>query len=62
MLSDSKRTAVEKAYSRRCTSDPSMAEFEARRGVKKVDYLLDKVLFRGLVWVDDFKTMKLIVG
>jgi hypothetical protein len=64
-LSVSEETAVSQAYVRRCTRIPSVEKSEASQGVKRVDYLLDKINFRGLVRVpeaDGFITMKLIVG
>jgi len=64
-LSVSEETAVARAYTRRCKSIPSVAQFEASQGVRRVDYLLDKVMFRGLLRSsggDGFETFKLVVG
>lgn len=64
-LSVSEETAVARAYTRRCKSIPSVAQFEASQGVRRVDYLLDKVMFRGLLRVaggNGFDTLKLVVG
>ncbi|KAG6369180.1 hypothetical protein JVT61DRAFT_1338 [Boletus reticuloceps] len=48
-LSVSKETEIARAYTRRYRSVPSSAQVEASRGVKRVDYLLDKHVFRGLI-------------
>ncbi|KAF8437622.1 hypothetical protein L210DRAFT_3347067, partial [Boletus edulis BED1] len=48
-LSISKETEIARAYTRRYRSVPSSAEVEASRGVKRVDYLLDKHVFKGLI-------------
>jgi hypothetical protein len=64
-LSVAEETAVSKAYTRRCRSVPSTSEFEANQGVRRVDYLLDRVIFRGLLRVsssEGFETMRLILG
>ena|ERR1700722_1246783 len=65
-LSVSRETAVSRAYTRRCKNIPSLSQFELSQGVRRVDYLLEKVMFKGLVRVhgtaDGFETMKLIVG
>jgi hypothetical protein len=64
-LSASEETAVARAYTRRCKSIPSVAQFEASQGVRRVDYLLDKNRFRGLLRHssgDGFETFKLVVG
>ncbi|KAH7920761.1 hypothetical protein BV22DRAFT_778543 [Leucogyrophana mollusca] len=52
-LSLSEETAIARAYTRRCRSVPSAAQLEASQGVKRVDYLLDKHFFRGLVRAPD---------
>ncbi|KAI6045284.1 hypothetical protein EDC04DRAFT_2889065 [Pisolithus marmoratus] len=49
MLSSWKRMAVARAYTRRYSSVPQMAQMEAVRGVRRVDYLRDRHIFRGLV-------------
>jgi hypothetical protein len=64
-LTVSEETAVARAYTRRCKSIPSVSQFEASQGVRRVDYLLDRVMFKGLIRVpgaEGFETMKLIVG
>jgi len=48
-LSVSEEIAIARAYTRRCRSVPSIAQLEASQGVKRVDFLLDKFIFRGLV-------------
>lgn len=48
-LSMSEEIAIARAYTRRCRSIPSVAQLEASQGVKRVDFLLDKFIFRGLV-------------
>lgn len=49
MLSHWKRTEVARAYTRRYSSVPQMSQFEASKGVRRVDYLRDRHIFRGLV-------------
>lgn len=44
-LTSSETAAVTRAYARRVAGNPS----EAALGVKRVDYLLDRYMFRGLV-------------
>lgn len=63
-LSLSEETAIARAYTKRCRSIPSLSQLEASQGVRRVDYLLDKVRFRGLLRVmgeQGFETMKLVV-
>ena len=52
-LSLSEETAIARAYTRRCRSVPSSAQVEASQGVKRIDYLLDKHAFRGLIRTHD---------
>ncbi|TCD59970.1 hypothetical protein EIP91_010960 [Steccherinum ochraceum] len=64
-LSDSQETAIARAYTRRCRTFPSAEEFESRQGVRKVDYLLDKFVFRGLTRLrgeGGFEVVRLLVG
>lgn len=64
-LTPSQETNIARAYTRRCRTFPSVEEFEARQGVRRVDYLLDKVVFRGLTRVrgeDGFDFVRLLVG
>ena len=42
-------TPIARAYTKRCKSIPSNTQFESRQGVKRIDFLLDKVVFRGLL-------------
>ncbi|KAG9308208.1 hypothetical protein JVU11DRAFT_12221 [Chiua virens] len=52
-LSVSEQTAIARAYTRRCHSAPSSAEVQASQGVKRIDYLLEKRIFRGLIRTHD---------
>ncbi|OAX38782.1 hypothetical protein K503DRAFT_770130 [Rhizopogon vinicolor AM-OR11-026] len=52
-LSQSEETAIARAYTRRYRSSPSSAQMEASQGVKRVDYLMDRHVFRGLVRAAD---------
>jgi hypothetical protein len=64
-LSISEETAISRAYTRRCRSVPQLAQFEASQGVRRIDYLLDKVVFRGLVRVlgmEGFEKLRLVTG
>ncbi|GBE79822.1 hypothetical protein SCP_0210230 [Sparassis crispa] len=57
--------AVARAYTRRCRTFPSAEAFEASQGVRRVDYLLDKFMFKGLVrtsYRGGFEHVKLLVG
>lgn len=62
-LSMAEETAVSRAYTRRCKSYPHMEMVERSQGVKKVDFLLDKVWFKGLVRsAESYEVMKLILA
>ena len=64
-LSAEQESSIARAYTRRCRTFPSAEEFEARQGVRKVDYLLDRFVFRGLTRIgrdDGFETVRLLVG
>lgn len=52
-LSLSEETAIARAYTRRCRSVPSSASVEASQGVKRIDYLREKHIFRGLIRTHD---------
>ncbi|KAG1748460.1 uncharacterized protein EDB91DRAFT_1235742 [Suillus paluster] len=52
-LSQSEENAIARAYTRRYRSIPSSAQLEASQGVKRVDYLTDRHVFRGLVRAAD---------
>ncbi|KAH7887221.1 hypothetical protein F5I97DRAFT_1120778 [Phlebopus sp. FC_14] len=52
-LSLTEETNVARAYTRRCKSVPSTAHLEASQGVKRIDYLLEKHIFRGLIRAHD---------
>ncbi|KAI8989915.1 hypothetical protein BD414DRAFT_485530 [Trametes punicea] len=64
-LSESDMRAVSKAYTRRCRTFSSAAAFEEAQGVRKVDYLRDDYMFRGIVREsaqEGFSKMKLVTG
>ncbi|KAH8096660.1 hypothetical protein BXZ70DRAFT_329226 [Cristinia sonorae] len=64
-LSAQEEANVARAYTRRCRTFPSAEEFEARQGVRKVDYLLERFMFRGLTRIrgtDGFELVRLLVG
>ncbi|EMD40404.1 hypothetical protein CERSUDRAFT_80076 [Gelatoporia subvermispora B] len=64
-LSQSDAADVARAYTRRCRTYPSAEAFEAAQGVRRVDYLLDKYMFKGLKRVHrngNLEELKLIVG
>jgi hypothetical protein len=48
-----KQTKVKQAYTTRCKSALTGESFLKNQGAKKVDYLLDKVWFNGLIRTDD---------
>lgn len=48
-LPQDRATAVARAYTRRCRTFPTTQAFEESQGVKRVDYLENKYMFRGLV-------------
>ncbi|KAF8551800.1 hypothetical protein OG21DRAFT_1512346 [Imleria badia] len=52
-LGVSEETAIARAYTRRCKSVPSSAQVEANRGVKRIDYLKERHVFRGLIRTHD---------
>jgi hypothetical protein len=53
-LSPSEETAIARAYStRRCRSVLSSASVVASQGVKRIDYLREKHMFRGLIKTHD---------
>ncbi|CDO77243.1 hypothetical protein BN946_scf184747.g56 [Trametes cinnabarina] len=64
-LSQSDMRAVSIAYTRRCRTFPSAAAFEEAQGVRRVDYLRDDYMFRGIAREnskDGFAKMKLLTG
>ncbi|KAI0340795.1 hypothetical protein BDW22DRAFT_1333670 [Trametopsis cervina] len=64
-LSNEKATAVARAYTRRCRTFPSTQAFEESQGVRRVDYLEDKYMFKGLVrqrGEQGFGNLRLLVG
>ncbi|KAF9232434.1 hypothetical protein BU15DRAFT_55039 [Melanogaster broomeanus] len=52
-LSMSEETAIARAYTRRCKSVPSTAKEQASQGVRRIDYLRGKHIFRGLIRTHD---------
>ncbi|THH27636.1 hypothetical protein EUX98_g6545 [Antrodiella citrinella] len=64
-LSPAQETNVARAYTRRCRTFPSLEEFESRQGVRRVDYLGDKIVFKGLTRLrgdDGFELVRLLIG
>jgi len=61
-LTEEQVVAVSRAYTRRCRMLPQHEMTERKDGVKKVDFLLKNVWFRGLVPTTDPTVVKLIVG
>lgn len=64
-LSNDKATAVARAYTRRCRTFPTTQAFEESQGVKRVDYLESKYMFKGLArhrGEQGFEHVRLIVG
>jgi hypothetical protein len=68
-LSKTEEHAVGRAYTRRCKAAAAVsheeAELQADTGVKKVDFLLDKFMFRGLRAAkgsDGFENMHLVLS
>ncbi|CAL1700046.1 unnamed protein product [Somion occarium] len=64
-LTNEDATAVARAYTRRCRTYPSAEQFEASQGVRKVDYLKDRYIFKGLTrrrGDDGFEYVKLLTG
>jgi hypothetical protein len=62
-LTPSEEIAIANAYTRRC-SIPSVSQSETNQGVKRVDFLLDRFIFRGLIRApgeDGYDEWKLIV-
>lgn len=63
-LSNTEEAAISRAYTRRCRAIPSMEELLAAQGVRRVDYLLRKCMFAGLVRAqgdESYDNMKLVV-
>jgi hypothetical protein len=63
-LSTREETQVARAFQRRCKSVGPQGQMQLRSmGVKRVDYLLDQVMFRGLVrTADGLEQLKLITA
>jgi len=65
MLSTEKSTAVARAYTRRCRTFATTQAFEESQGVRCVDYLENKYMFKGLVrqrGEQGFENLRLLVG
>jgi len=52
-LNLTEETDIARAYTRRCKLMPSETAFQSSQGVKRVDYLLDRTHFRGLIKAPD---------
>ena len=68
-LTTRQTNAVGAAYTRRCRTFPSADAFEAAQGVRRVDYLLDNYMFRGIAraqgggpGAEGLTRMKVLVG
>lgn len=64
-LSQDKATAVARAYTRRCRTFPTTQAFEESQGVRRVDFLEDRYMFKGLVrqrGEQGFENLRLLVG
>lgn len=64
-LSRADEVEVARAYTRRCKTFPSAEAFEVSQGVRRVDYLRDRYMFKGLVRTSHdggFEHAKLLVG
>lgn len=58
-------TSIARAYTRRCKAVPTVQAFEESQGVRRVDFLTDRYMFRGLVrsrGEQDFEHVRLRVG
>lgn len=62
-LSMGEETQVARAYTRRCRTAATQEMMLRAQGVKKVDFLLDKVHFKGLLRIgDSYEQMRLVVA
>lgn len=65
-LSQEDMTKVARAYTRRCRTFPSVEAFERSQGVRRVDYLFDNYMFKGLMrsktGQEDYEKLKLLIG
>ncbi|KAF8997826.1 hypothetical protein BDQ17DRAFT_1248084, partial [Cyathus striatus] len=59
-LSSNQQKEVNKAYLKRCRNAGTAEEMFKRQGVKRIDFLCDKIWFRGLVFEGPDK-MKMFV-
>ncbi|KAI0310859.1 hypothetical protein OF83DRAFT_1069835 [Amylostereum chailletii] len=64
-LSDAQETDIARAYTRRYKAFAAVESQVKREGVKRVDYLLKKIYFQGLTWLQPeagVERVKLLVG
>ena len=64
-LTTRQTNAISAAYTRRCRTYPSVQAFENAQGVRRVDYLHERYMFRGIMRAgatEGFARMKLQVG
>ncbi|KAK2462595.1 hypothetical protein APHAL10511_005328 [Amanita phalloides] len=61
-LDTKKKGKVTQAFTVRCANSPTMEQLVRNDGVKKVDYLLDKTWFRGLIRTENPEVLKLVVS
>ncbi|KAI0072977.1 hypothetical protein K474DRAFT_1667136 [Panus rudis PR-1116 ss-1] len=64
-LSRTDEVEVARAYSRRCRTFPSVEQYDAYQGVRRVDYLKEKFIFKGLIrrrGEQGFEHVKLLTG
>lgn len=65
-LTPSEEGAISKAYTRRCRTYPSVEILERNQGIRRVDYLLEKHMFVGLLPAsstqDGYEQVKLVTG
>ncbi|KAL0960272.1 hypothetical protein HGRIS_011900 [Hohenbuehelia grisea] len=62
-LTMSEERAISRAYVRRCRKSGPNEMYERAQGVKRVDFLLDRVWFKGLVRAgDSWENVKIITG
>ena len=62
-LSMTEETQVARAYTKRCRSAASQEMMIRAQGVKKVDFLLEKVWFKGLLRIgESYEQMRLVVA
>ena len=63
VLSEAQVTQVARAYTRRCRKAARQGVVVEAQGVKKVDFLLEKVWFKGLLRTgESYEQMRLVVA